>query len=88
MEMANFVFVSEIPLFENNTYYVKYVIWQSSLSIQTILKTLHLLQTLNSKLKNIHRNHSTSLGISNSIMVIFRQVITEMFGDSLKLMVL
>ena len=52
MEMANFVSVSEIPLFENNTYYVKYMIEQSSLSIKTkqLLKTLNFQLTLNTQL--------------------------------------
>ena len=40
------------------------------------------------KLKDIHRNYCTSLRIGNSIVVVFRQVIAKVLGNSLQLVIL
>ena len=47
------------------------------LSVPKLLKRMNL--KLLSFSKNIHRNHRTSLSIGRGIVMVLRQVITEMF---------
>ena len=47
------------------------------------LSTDSQLYTFNSQLKNIHRYHRTSLGISDSIVMVLGQIITKMLSYSL-----
>lgn len=82
-EMTNFGILFNFPLFGNNQHYVKLDIEESVPTkaitpIKTIahfdfqLSTLNFQLTINSQLKNIHRNHRTSLSIGNGIVMVLR----------------